>query len=153
MCIRDSFHNEFIFVRPVVSTEYIETEELAPTYRVYYPGTDGLHCTIKRIVTDLQLDAKFDNLPRDVEQVEARLQDLFGAGRTEPNNQIQVLSSLFFRNKGAYIVGKGINGNKEYPFVVPILHNRDGELILDTVLFDQELITILFSFTLSLIHI
>nr|WP_315215965.1 bifunctional isocitrate dehydrogenase kinase/phosphatase [uncultured Duganella sp.] len=144
---RSYFHNEFIFVRPVVSTEYIETGELAPTYRVYYPGTDGLHSTLKRIVTNFQLDATFANLTRDVEQVEARLQQLFGAGRTEPNNQIHVLSSLFFRNKGAYIVGKGINGNKEYPFVVPILHNRDGELILDTVLFDQELITILFSFT------
>ena len=29
-------------VRPVVSTEYIETEEPAPTYRVYYPAKDGL---------------------------------------------------------------------------------------------------------------
>jgi isocitrate dehydrogenase kinase/phosphatase len=58
-----------------------------------------------------------------------------------------VLSSLFFRNKGAYIVGKGINGNREYPFVVPILHNRQGQLVLDTVLFDHEQITILFSFT------
>jgi isocitrate dehydrogenase kinase/phosphatase len=30
---------------------------------------------------------------------------------------------------------------------VPILHNRHGELILDTVLFDQEQIAVLFSFT------
>jgi isocitrate dehydrogenase kinase/phosphatase len=42
---RSYFHNEFIFVRPVVSTEYIETEEIAPTYRVYYPATDG--CTTR----------------------------------------------------------------------------------------------------------
>ena len=39
--------------------------------------------------------------------------------RLEPNHQIQVLSSLFFRNKGAYIVGRVINGSREYPFVVP----------------------------------
>jgi isocitrate dehydrogenase kinase/phosphatase len=31
--------------------------------------------------------------------------------------------------------------------VVPILHNRQGQLVLDTVLFDHEQITILFSFT------
>ncbi|MES2934759.1 MAG: bifunctional isocitrate dehydrogenase kinase/phosphatase, partial [Pseudomonadota bacterium] len=49
--------------------------------------------------------------------------------------------------KGAYIVGKGINGSSEYPFVVPILHNRKGQLILDTLLFDPEQITLLFSFT------
>ncbi len=144
---RTYFHNDFIFVRPVISTEYIETEELLPTYRVYYPATDGLRFTIKRIVTNFQLDCPFANLDRDAAQVEGRLRQIFGDDTLEPNHQIQVLSSLFFRNKGAYIVGKGINGNREYPFVVPILHNRNRELVLDTVLFDHEQITILFSFT------
>jgi len=144
---RRYFNNEFIFVRPVVSTEYIETEELRPTYRVYYPAKDGLRFTLARIITNFQLDARFANLERDVEQVEARLVETFGHARLEPNHQIQVLSSLFFRNKGAYVVGKAINGNKEFPFVVPILHNRKGELVLDTVLFDPEQIAVLFSFT------
>ena len=144
---RTYFHNDFIFVRPVVSTEYIETEELNPTYRVYYPAKDGLHFTLKRIITNFQLNCAFANLNRDVDLVEARLKQIFGGTRLEPNHQIQVLSSLFYRNKGAYIVGKGINGSREFPFVVPILHNRNGELILDTVLFDHEHITILFSFT------
>src|SRR6185369_6255653 len=36
---RTYFHNDFIFVRPAVSTEYIENLEPAatPTYRAYYP--------------------------------------------------------------------------------------------------------------------
>ncbi|MES2130281.1 MAG: bifunctional isocitrate dehydrogenase kinase/phosphatase, partial [Pseudomonadota bacterium] len=144
---RTYFHNDFIFVRPVVSTEYIETDEVLPTYRVYYPAKDGLRFTLKRIVTNFQLNTKFANLDRDVEQVEQRLRQIFGPETLEPNHQIQVLSSLFFRNKGAYIVGKGINGAREYPFIVPILHNRNGELLLDTVIFDHEQITILFSFT------
>ena len=144
---RTYFHNDFIFVRPVVSTEYIETDELLPTYRVYYPATDGLRFALKRIVTNFQLNCPFANLDRDIRQVEQRLHAIFGDEQLEPNHQIQVLSSLFFRNKGAYIVGKGINGNREFPFIVPILHNRNGELILDTVLFDHEQITILFSFT------
>jgi len=143
---RSYFHNEFIFVRPVVSTEYIETDELAPTYRVYYPAVDGMHFTLKRIVTNFQLDAKFANLSRDVQLVEARVKAFFG-DELEPNAQFQVLSSLFFRNKGAYIVGKAINGDREQPFVVPILHNRHGELVLDTVLLEREQIVILFSFT------
>jgi isocitrate dehydrogenase kinase/phosphatase len=58
-----------------------------------------------------------------------------------------VLSSLFYRNKGAYIVGKVVNGNRDHPFVIPVLHNRKGALILDTVLSDTGLITTLFSFT------
>jgi len=144
---RSYFHNAYIFVRPVVSTEYIETRELAPTYKVYYPDADGVHFALKRIITNFQLNAPFANLTRDVEQVEARLAQLFGATRIEANHQIHVLSNLFFRNKGAYIVGRIINGNREYPFVVPILHDGSGHLVLDTVLFDPEQITVLFSFT------
>lgn len=143
---RSYFHNAFIFVRPVVSTEYIETEELLPTYRVYYPATDGMLFTLKRIVTNFQLDAKFANLSRDVAMVQARLQPFFG-DELAPNAQFHVLSSLFFRNKGAYIVGKAINGDHELPFVIPILHNRHGELVLDTILLEKEHIVVLFSFT------
>ena len=41
---RTYFHNDFIFVRPAVSTEYIENEEpaAAPTYRAYYPTRESL---------------------------------------------------------------------------------------------------------------
>ncbi len=144
---RAYFHNDFIFVRPAVSTEYIETEPTLPTYRVYYPTKDGLTSTLKHIVTHFQLQRRFADIDRDVHFVETRLNQLFDSENPEPNHQIQVLASLFYRNKGAYIVGKGINGGREYPFVVPILHNRNGELILDTVLFDTEQLTILFSFT------
>ena len=144
---RTYFHNDFIFVRPAVSTEYIDTDELLPTYRVYYPAKDGLRFTLKRIVTNFQLQSPFADLDRDIGFVEARMRAMFGTELLEPNHQIQVLASLFYRNKGAYIVGKGINGNRVYPFVVPILYNRRHELVLDTVLFDPTLITVLFSFT------
>ena len=144
---RAYFHNDFIFVRPAVSTDYIENVETTPTYRVYYPGKDGLHYTLKRMVTNYQLKAQFADLDRDVRFVEERMAALFGDEVLEPNHQIQVLASLFYRNKGAYIVGKRINGNRQYPFVVPILHNRKGELVLDTVIFDTPVIAMLFSFT------
>jgi isocitrate dehydrogenase kinase/phosphatase len=144
---RTYFHNDFIFVRPVISTDYIDTEELLPTYRVYHPATDGLRFALKRIVTNFQLNRAFADLDRDIAQVEACLTQKLAGAAPEPNYQIQVLSNLFFRNKGAYIVGKVIHGIQEFPFVVPILHNRHGELVLDAVLLDHAQITILFSFT------
>ncbi|MDB5822861.1 MAG: aceK [Herminiimonas sp.] len=144
---RTYFHNDFIFVRRVISTEYIENEEPIPTYRVYYPAQDGLQFTLKRILTNFQLDCPFEDLGRDVALVEERLVAAFGALELEANHQIQVLSSPFYRNKGAYIVGKGINGGRVLPFVVPILHNARGELVLDTILLDPGDIVVLFSFT------
>jgi len=144
---RNYFHNDFIFVRPATSTEYIERDDTPPTYRVYYPATDGLNYTIKRIVTNFQLNTPFEDLDRDVAVVEARLREHFGREKLEPNHQIQVLANLFYRNKSAYIIGKGINGNREYPFVIPLMHKRKNELVLDTILFDVMQITVLFSFT------
>ena len=148
---RTYYHNDFIFVRPVISTEYIETDEPLPTYRVVYPASDGLRCALKRIVTDFQLDCPFAALDRDLALVEARMVAAFGLDQAEPNQQFHVLSNLFFRNKGAYIVGRAVNGARDYPFVIPVLHDRHGtlepRLVLDTVLTDHEQIAMLFSFT------
>jgi isocitrate dehydrogenase kinase/phosphatase len=144
---RSYYRNDFIFVRPAVSTDYIETTEAQPTYRVYYPARDGLRGALARMVTNFQLERPFADLERDIALVEARMVEHFGLDRQEPNQQLQVLSSLFFRNKGAYIVGRAINGAREWPFVVPVLHDADGRLALDTVLTDGEQVAILFSFT------
>jgi isocitrate dehydrogenase kinase/phosphatase len=144
---RTYFNNDFIFVRPAVSTEYIEPADTTPTYRVYYPGAEGLDKSLRRLVTNFQFDCEFADLDRDVAQVAAWLTRVMGLAALEPNHQIQILSSPFFRNKGAYLVGKILNGGREYPFVIPVLHNRRGHLILDTVLTDVGLITLLFSFT------
>ena len=64
---RNYFRNEFIFVRPAVSTEYIENDEPAakPTYRAYYPTRENLRETLIRIVDNFQLEREFEDLPRD----------------------------------------------------------------------------------------
>ena len=146
MLHRNYYNNDFIFVRPAVATEYIESD-LLPTYRVYYPGAEGLKYSLTRMITNFQLNADFVDLERDVTLVAERLGALFVVEDLEPNHQIQVLSNLFYRNKGAYIVGKAINGNREFPFIIPILHNRNSQLGLDTILLEPVLISILFSFT------
>ena len=64
---RSYFKNDFIFVRPAISTEYIENDEPAsrPTYRAYYPNKDNLQETWKRIVDNFQLEREFEDLNRD----------------------------------------------------------------------------------------
>jgi isocitrate dehydrogenase kinase/phosphatase len=142
------FHNDFIFVRPAVSTEYIENNEPAatPTYRAYYPTPATLRETLARVITNFQLEGEFDDLPRDVDRVLARVQQQLGDFRWRANFQLQVLSSLFFRNKGAYVVGKIINGFAETPFALPILRRDDGRYFIDAALFGEDDLLMLFSF-------
>ena len=47
-----------------------------------------------------------------------------------------MLYSAFYRNKAAYIIGKAINGHPELPFAIPVLHDAEGKLFLDTILLD-----------------
>jgi isocitrate dehydrogenase kinase/phosphatase len=132
---RSYFNNDFIFVRPAISTEYIEK--------------DGLAATLERIVTNFQLEPPFEDLPRDVQCVMQAITEAFGEFKAAPNFQIHALSSLFFRNKAAYIVGRIINGDLILPFAVPVRHALPGLLALDTVLLQREQLLIIFSFSHS----
>jgi len=145
---RSYFKNDFIFVRPAISTEYIENDEPAalPTYRAYYPAKDRMHETWVRVVDNFQLQLEFEDLHRDVRHVEEAVAAELGDFRPRANFQFQVLSSLFYRNKGAYVVGKIINGFKETPFALPILHAPSGLLTIDTALFGEADLQMLFSF-------
>ena len=149
------FHNDFIFVRPAVSTEYIENDAPAalPTYRAYYPRAETLRDTLMRILWNFQLACEFADLGGDVDRVlaalQARLQQAVPPGeplRWRPNFQIQVLSSLFYRNKGAYVVGKVVNGFSETPFALALLHDATGQLVIDAALFGEDELLMLFSF-------
>jgi isocitrate dehydrogenase kinase/phosphatase len=146
---RTYFQNDFIFVRPAVSTEFIENDEPAaqPTYRAYYPTVQSLGDDIIHAIENFRLLTPFEDLPRDAGYLLEAFQSKLRAARVRTNFQIQVLSNLFFRNKGAYIIGKIINGFNEVPFALPILHTKEGgKLVIDAALFGEDDLLMLFSF-------
>ena len=145
---RSYFQNDFIFVRPAVSTEYIENSEpdAKPTYKAWYPSEDNLHEIIVRMIGDFDLHCPFENIERDASDILRNVKQRLGQAKLRANFQVQVLSSLFYRNKGAYVVGKVINGFQEIPFALPILHNDNGQLLIDAALFGEDDLLILFSF-------
>lgn len=135
--------NDLIFVRAAISTEHLESDP--PLYRSYYPSEGGTRACFERIFRDFGWRLPFADLGRDLDRVEAALDALPPWPRIEPNHQIQVLSSAFYRNKAAYVFGKVVNGHDELPFVVPVLHDADGRLALDAILLDRQQINVLFS--------
>jgi isocitrate dehydrogenase kinase/phosphatase len=151
---RAYFQNAFLFVRPGVATDYMDSEP--PSIRSYYPASTGLRTTLRRIVIDLGLAAPFVDAQRDLRRVARAICAAHRGGapsalvrpfHAEPDCQIQLLSNLFFRNKGAYLIGRFINGTRLTPVAVPLLRNERGQIYVDTVLFGADLIATLFSFT------
>jgi isocitrate dehydrogenase kinase/phosphatase len=143
---RRYFRNDYIFWRPQLTAEHMEGR--SPTYRSYYPGSSGLRRSLLEIVTDFGLANPFENLRRDARYLESAMHEHLGqTWKAQPNLQIQVLGSLFYRNKAAYIVGRLINADEVRPLVIPLLQNPDGSVFVDTLLMRVRDVSILFSFS------
>jgi isocitrate dehydrogenase kinase/phosphatase len=89
---------------------------------------------------DLEADAT-----RGAEVIDARLREL---GWTGSLVMVDVLRAPFYRNKGAYLVGR-IRGVEELvPLVLPLVHGPDG-IRLDAVLLTADEASIVFGFSWS----
>ena len=141
---RTYFHNDFIFWRPAVSTEYIEAHP--STYRCYYPNEAGFRNSLRQLLLDFRWNTPYEDLERDLDYIYQSIgRHLEQWPKRDFDFQIQVLSSPFYRNKAAYIIGKAINGGVEYPFAIPVLHAASGALYVDTILLESWRIGMLFS--------
>src|SRR5690606_28073119 len=88
------------------------------------------------------------DIERDLALVDqARIAQLGPGFVAAPDCQFQVLRSLFFRNKGAYLIGRFVNDGEILPFAIPLLRNSQGRVYVDTVLFGPDLIESLFNFS------
>ena len=150
------FNNAFIFVRPGVATDYMDSDP--PSYRSYYPAAAGLRDTLRQIVIDIGLASPFVDIERDIRRVIRSICEAHrsAAGATpalsrpfhvEQDCQIQILSNLFYRNKGAYLVGRFLNGTRIMPIAVPFLRDVRGQIYVDTLLLSADTVATLFSFT------
>ncbi len=145
---REYFRNDILFVRPQVSTEYLDSDP--PSYRVYYPKQRGLKRTLLDIAVDIGLACPWEDISRDLRLVRRALcKRLERPWHSQADLQIHVLRSLFFRNKGAYLIGRIMNDGDPVPFAVAIIRGRTGRVFIDTVLFSPEQISVMFSFARS----
>jgi isocitrate dehydrogenase kinase/phosphatase len=143
---RTYFHNDFIFVRPGVATDYLDGKP--PSYRAYYPAQAGFERSLRNMFIDLGLACPFVDIERDLARVLAALRaHMPEALEAAIDCQVHVLRTLFFRNKGAYLIGRYLNDGELLPFAIPILQDARRRLYLDTVLFGTERLETLFNFS------
>ena len=141
---RSYFHNTYLFERPAISTEFIDSDP--PVYRSYYPQDSSLRETVAQILENFEWHCPFHNMQEDIGLLLQSAQEFLGNWpKVEVNCQIQVLYAPFYRNKTAYVIGKVINGYQEIPFTIAVRHHEDGGLTLDTLLLDPWRISLLFS--------
>ena len=142
---RRYYNNDNIFVRPGLSTEYLDDDD--PVYDSYYPTRHGLTRSVRAVLQTIPCSLPFEDFNRDVRRLVHHIKKRGMPGlELRRHFHLQVLHAPFYRNKAAYIVGRAINGADVIPFVIPILNNERGGVYVDTLLMDGDDIANLFSF-------
>ena len=67
-------------------------------------------------------------------------------------DRAEIVDSIFYRGKAAYLVGRIYSGSQVIPLVLVLLHPAAG-VRLDAVLLTENQMSILFSFTRSYFHV
>lgn len=142
--------NDYAFV--FSSQGDIPLSDTSPVLRQYRLN-GSLREMLHELLTDYRLSVPYEDLERDIAQiarsVDEELAEIPGFELDLDDIRLEVISNHFYRNKGAYIVGRILSGKASMPFVLPVLHNEDGGIFIDTVLFGSDRVSVVFSFTRS----
>ena len=123
---------------------------------VEYKVTNPLN--IELIIKILRLECfsvEFGNINNDAEKILKRLNQKFhlhqaGAGSIRT---IEMFKAGFYRNRGAYLVGRINCGNEKYwPFIIALLNNKNG-IYVDALITSTTFAHNMFSSTLANFHV
>jgi isocitrate dehydrogenase kinase/phosphatase len=104
----------------------------------------------RKILEAYQWSVPYAQLGRDAEQVAAIVRDSLAEspGMELGPVTIDMLRPVFFRNKGAYLVGRVLRGDLVLPIVLPLIHAERG-IVVDAVLMTENEASVVFGFSWS----
>ena len=102
---------------------------------------------VETVLDVFDFGAPWEDKARDAERITGRWALFIDTlnGR-DPAAKLEILTSVFFRNKSAYIVGRYTHGGRVHPFILPILHEAERGLFVDALLLEADQVTSIFSY-------
>jgi isocitrate dehydrogenase kinase/phosphatase len=122
------------FLTPSPDTPKTPVREML---RVYESLTD-VRTLLEDLLRDCRFHASWGDLHGDLDRALKLMADL--------PDRVEVIDQLFYRGKGAYLVGRMFHGSDQTPFALAVRHGRAG-LRLGAILVGDEDLSILFSYT------
>jgi isocitrate dehydrogenase kinase/phosphatase len=149
---RKYFHNKNIFVETTVNKETLPAP-VSSVYESYFPAQLGLKNTLKKIIKSFNFNAPFENVNRDIRFIIKRfIKQSSHSKHALHEIRLDILKSIFYRNKAAYIVGRVVTPSGQQPFIIPLLNKKtchdSGEpsLFADALITKKEHMIIIFGF-------
>ncbi|MFZ0611305.1 MAG: bifunctional isocitrate dehydrogenase kinase/phosphatase [Desulfobacterales bacterium] len=116
--------------------------------RSYFPEA-GLAGSVRALLADCGFGSKLVDPAGQAIAVADRIEFLLAEKGAPPDiERIDMLASLFFRNKAAYHVGCIVTAAGTLPLAIALHHPPEG-IVVDAVLLDEDSLSVLFSFTRS----
>lgn len=118
-----------------------------------YVRHDGTAVAITRLLEDYANGLRWADVARDADVIARCIERQWDAGAAPlPFEEIEVLRPVFYRRKGAYLVGRVRGGERAMPLVLALVHRDDG-VAVDAALVTEEDASVVFSFTRSYFHV
>ena len=115
------------------------------------PGAD-LAVLVDRVLAVPRFERRWRDRAGDVRRVVERLQSIFSGGARRPV-EIQMTDAGFYRNRGAYIVGRIVFDDSSASPLILALLNHDAGIYVQAVLAGEADAHNLFSSTLANFHV
>jgi isocitrate dehydrogenase kinase/phosphatase len=135
---------EYVFT-DTASWEEVDDEPVARRE----PRGAGTVDVVRRVLERLPWRGHWRDLAGDAAAVAGRIDAELCAVWGDPCFEaLELLDMPFFRNKGAYLVGRLVQGARAVPLLIAILHGDDG-VYVDAVLLTENEASIVFGFSWS----
>ena len=141
----DKINDDIIYV---LSSQLIEAPEAEYSIFVRYEG-EGFRDTFRRILKESEFSLPGEDIELDLDCIMAVFNQEIVPQLNGPAEQIKfdILESTFYRSKAAYMVGRVVDGDQTFPMTLVFLNTEKGNLYVDTALFNDDDLSVVFSFT------
>jgi isocitrate dehydrogenase kinase/phosphatase len=117
--------------------------------RIYVPAGQ-IPEMLAQIFADYRFSEPYADLAADLHRLETQLREnLPDWVCKDPDLKVELFSSVLYRNKGAYLVGRIYTRDEQWPLVIPLLHREGQGIQIDALITDEAEVSIIFSFTRS----
>ncbi len=138
--------------------EYVDSDfnapparSLQPVYHTYLPARPTAEW-LRQVLAAYAFAAPYADLERDVTLAAGEIDAHLRAAGLHPIETVETLKAVFYRNTGAYIVGRIRAGGRHDPLVLALRHPPAG-IVIDAVLMDEADVSIVFSYARSYFHV
>ncbi|MGL4794565.1 MAG: bifunctional isocitrate dehydrogenase kinase/phosphatase, partial [Aeromonas jandaei] len=138
-----NIRDENLYIHPFVSRG--DKPDLGALLRIYRTDLAHLPQTLSQLLGDYSFTLPYEDKQRDIVDIHRHLAENGPQILHDEPFAIELLKEVFYRNKGAYLVGLIRVKEQVFPFILPLLSTGQS-IYVDTVIFEPDLASIVFGF-------